>query len=110
MALQNLFGDIALDSSVQDTNLLLQQLADLTNTLNILIQRQAMVPQPIVGTTGVPMVSLSSSSSNPTYAPFYTAVNGTYDARFGIVSNLPQLQEASLNCAANAIYSNIKVS
>lgn len=110
MALQNLFGDLALNQTAVDTNTLLQQLSDLTYTLNMLIQRISQTQAPVLATNGIPLVTLSSSGSNATTAPFYTATNGTYDPRFGIISNMMPMQDASMTAAATAIYSNIKVS
>lgn len=79
MALQNLLGDLALDSTSQEIaalistqNSLCNQIAELTQTLNYLIQIQA-TNSPIKGATGGAFVDLSRSPSNQVTAPLYTS-------------------------------------
>lgn len=110
MALQNLFGDLALDTTAQDTNTLLTQLAELTQAIHTLVARQNSQMPALVSPSGMSLIDLAFTRSNLATSPLYVADMGTYSPQDNITySNINEMVAQSTANAATAIYSHIQV-
>ena len=111
MALQNLLGDLALDATSQQIatlistqNELANQIAELTETLNYLVQIQVS-NQPIKSSTGGSFVDFSRSPSNQVTAPLYTSARQFHNGTIAIEAIGIPFQYSTIG--ADSLYSKI---
>lgn len=110
MALQNLFGDLALDTTAQNTNDIMAQLLEVTKLLTLLANNQAGIT-PMYNSSGAQMVSLQITSSNPTTSPLFGVNLGTYDtAGVRTYTDMPAWFSNSIMAEAQTLTQHIQVS
>ena len=113
MALQNLMGNLVLDTTVQQTNTLLvgqnsllSELNKLTDTLNQLMAIQSS-SMPIKGSTGGVMIDFAATTSNHVLRPIYTTTRQFHSGIFGIDAIMTPFHYSSM--ASNGLYSQITI-
>ena len=115
MALQNLMGNLVLDTTAQQTNTLLvgqnsllSELNQLTATLNQLMAIQSS-SMPIKGSTGGVLIDFAQTTSNRTDRPIVTLTRQWHNGVFAVETIITPFYYSSMAASAG-LYSQITIS